>query len=155
VPSAEDDDTLRCPRDGMTLDPRIYEGNVEVDSCASCRGMWLDAGELEKIQKSSERDYSGELHRDADSAAAGVEVAEQLGQGPVPCPVCGNEMATREYGYCSQVVIDTCPAGCGVWLDAGEIQALEKFFERAQQSAGDVIPLRWRLWASVRSVFGR
>ena len=53
----------------------------------------------------------------------------------------------------SRIVIDTCNDGCGVWLDAGEIQALEIFFEQSQRAAADVIPLRWRLWASLQDLF--
>ena len=102
----------------------------------------------------SDANRSGNYSVLRDLAAPDFQ-ARNTAAGPISCPVCGTEMATREYGYASQVVIDTCPAGCGVWLDAGEIQALEKFFERAQQSAGDLIPLRWRLWASIRSVFER
>jgi Zn-finger nucleic acid-binding protein len=60
-------------------------------------------------------------------------------------------MDSREYGYNSQIIIDTCTAGCGVWLDEGEIQALEKFFERNRDN--DTLPFHWRLWASVLSVF--
>jgi uncharacterized protein len=33
---------------GTQLRPRIREG-IEVDVCPSCRGVWLDRGELEKL----------------------------------------------------------------------------------------------------------
>jgi len=121
---------LTCPRDGSPLETKTYEAKIEVDVCPSCGGIWLDKGELEAIQEAKENDYS-----------------------PVGCLKCAAEMDTREYAYCSQIVIDTCPEGCGIWLDAGELQALEKFFERSQAEAGDVIPLRWRLWATVAGVF--
>lgn len=37
-----------CPKDGTTLVPRDEHG-VTVDACPTCRGVWLDSGELEAI----------------------------------------------------------------------------------------------------------
>ena len=39
---------MHCPKCGNKLAPEQY-GDVEVDVCASCKGMWLDAEELEQI----------------------------------------------------------------------------------------------------------
>ena len=39
---------MHCPKCGQKLAPENY-GNVEVDVCPSCKGMWLDAQELEQI----------------------------------------------------------------------------------------------------------
>jgi len=39
---------LHCPKCGQKLGQEHY-GDVEVDVCASCRGLWLDANELETI----------------------------------------------------------------------------------------------------------
>jgi Zn-finger nucleic acid-binding protein len=42
-------DTMRCPRcQGTELEERERDG-VVVDVCRSCRGLWLDRGELEKL----------------------------------------------------------------------------------------------------------
>lgn len=38
----------RCPRDGALLAP-FKEHGVTVDECPTCRGVWLDRGELETI----------------------------------------------------------------------------------------------------------
>ena len=37
-----------CPVDGTKLVPMERSGN-EIDHCPSCRGVWLDRGELDKI----------------------------------------------------------------------------------------------------------
>lgn len=42
--------TLSCPRCAAKLHAARIEG-VEVDPCPSCRGVWLDAGELREAQK--------------------------------------------------------------------------------------------------------
>lgn len=39
---------MKCPKCGMQLD-EIALGDVQVDKCFHCQGLWLDAGELEKI----------------------------------------------------------------------------------------------------------
>jgi hypothetical protein len=39
---------MRCPKCGHALATATY-GPVEIDVCPSCRGLWLDANELETI----------------------------------------------------------------------------------------------------------
>ncbi len=39
---------MKCPIDGTTLVITDRSG-VEIDYCPSCRGVWLDRGELDKI----------------------------------------------------------------------------------------------------------
>jgi hypothetical protein len=39
----------RCPRDGAALSEQKLEG-VAIDICPTCKGIWLDAGELEAIE---------------------------------------------------------------------------------------------------------
>lgn len=39
---------MACPIDGTTLVMSERQG-IEIDYCPSCRGVWLDRGELDKI----------------------------------------------------------------------------------------------------------
>ena len=39
---------MACPVDGSTLVMSERSG-IEIDYCPSCRGVWLDRGELDKI----------------------------------------------------------------------------------------------------------
>jgi len=39
---------MRCPKCGMELKEIDYRG-LKIDKCFSCEGLWLDAGELERI----------------------------------------------------------------------------------------------------------
>ena len=43
---------MNCPRCSSPLHPRVKKG-VEIDYCNSCGGIWLDAGELDKIVQRS------------------------------------------------------------------------------------------------------
>ena len=54
------------------------------------------------------------------------------------CPKCGLQTESTEYAYCSQVVINRCPDCGGVWLDKGELKAIEIFFERLQMESRNI-----------------
>ena len=41
---------MKCPKCGSDLTETAFQ-QVKVDVCGQCRGMWLDAGELEMIAK--------------------------------------------------------------------------------------------------------
>ncbi|HUP61333.1 MAG TPA: zf-TFIIB domain-containing protein [Thermoanaerobaculia bacterium] len=49
---------MKCPKCGMDL-AEIELHGVKVDQCASCGGIFLDAGEMEQLEKHEE----GVLHR--------------------------------------------------------------------------------------------
>jgi len=44
---------MACPVDGTTLTMSERSG-IEIDYCPTCRGVWLDRGELDKIIERSE-----------------------------------------------------------------------------------------------------
>lgn len=39
---------MRCPNDGSRL-VEVERADVLIDACPTCRGVWLDRGELDKI----------------------------------------------------------------------------------------------------------
>ena len=39
---------MQCPNDGAVLQMSERQG-VEIDYCPTCRGVWLDRGELDKL----------------------------------------------------------------------------------------------------------
>lgn len=45
---------MACPIDGTTLTMAERQG-IEIDYCPTCRGVWLDRGELDKIIERSDR----------------------------------------------------------------------------------------------------
>lgn len=44
---------MNCPVDAAVLEMSERQG-VEIDYCPTCRGVWLDRGELDKILERSE-----------------------------------------------------------------------------------------------------
>jgi Zn-finger nucleic acid-binding protein len=139
---------MRCPRDGAELSARIYEADIEIDECPTCKGTFLDQGELEAIQAAVEKDHRGEVAAPVDSVRAEMAAAREEALPLVDCPKCGTSMERRRYGLGSQTVIDACPEGHGLWLDRGELEDLERFYERSQEELK--IPLMWRVWAAVK-----
>jgi len=49
---------MRCPVDGTQL-VMSERQNIEIDYCPTCRGVWLDRGELDKIIERSAADVAG------------------------------------------------------------------------------------------------
>ncbi|MBD3242411.1 MAG: hypothetical protein GF331_17605 [Chitinivibrionales bacterium] len=141
---------MQCPVDGERLRPLTYEADIEVDRCAACGGTWLDAGELERVEETYEKDHSTELAAIPSDVIRSMEMARQQAAPRRACPKCSREMERREYGYCSRILIDACPACRGVWLDKGELGALEIFFEK---SRADTRELRTGFWASLLRLF--
>jgi Zn-finger nucleic acid-binding protein len=145
---------MECPRDGSELHTGQREGNVEIDECGVCRGMWLDKGELEALQRASAQRH---LHIDdpgSDSVGRSINEVAQLTTKDAKCPRCGAKMTPRDYGFGSQIVIDTCPADCGVWLDVGEIERLQAFYEQSGTDAGAVLPVGFWLREKLYKLFG-
>ena len=67
---------LLCPTDGTEL-RRLERSGVHVDACPTCRGVWLDRGELDKIVERErsdfddfEREIRGERPRATSAATA-------------------------------------------------------------------------------------
>lgn len=48
---------MKCPTDGSVLVMSERSG-VEIDYCPTCRGVWLDRGELDKILERAAREAS-------------------------------------------------------------------------------------------------
>ena len=54
--------SMRCPRcDGTLKESKV--GDVSIDTCEKCGGVWLDSGELEQLTKNEGREGSGFFSR--------------------------------------------------------------------------------------------
>lgn len=120
---------MQCPRDGKPLEVRTVEG-VEVDACPSCDGVFLEPGELEAIEDAHHEHATTELPLKPDVVSSALEMAKQTRRAGAICPKCQMEMSPREYAYASQIVVDRCGSCGGAWLDVGELELIENFFDR-------------------------
>ena len=94
-----------CPACKKHMLVMEFEG-VELDFCPACRGCWLDEGELALI-----------LHENVDLPAGR--------KGGRRCPHCLKKMTVGPLPG-TEVEVDACPAKHGLWLDAGELEAIAR-----------------------------
>ena len=82
---------MTCPVDGTTLVMSERAG-IEIDYCPTCRGVWLDRGELDKI-----------IERNAASASAPQPPQAPIApQAPIPpqAPWAGHpQQGQHGYGH--------------------------------------------------------
>ena len=78
---------MKCPTDGSVLVMSERSG-VEIDYCPTCRGVWLDRGELDKILERAARE-SGDIAPAAPAAPA----APSYGGAPAGYPQPGQGYA--------------------------------------------------------------
>ncbi len=43
----------KCPKCGVELKTKVL-GSIEVDECESCKGVWLEKGELEEVKEETD-----------------------------------------------------------------------------------------------------
>ncbi len=104
---------MQCPacKDEVLVTLELHD--IEVDYCTGCRGLWLDAGELELLF--GDRGMAeGFLH-------AGATTAEEA---PRKCPICNTQMEQHTTDGAHAVTWDGCPHDDGLWLDHGELGAI-------------------------------
>ena len=103
---------MDCPacREPMVV---LELDEVEIDYCISCKGIWLDSGELELLlEDASERDAVFSSFQ-ADSAAQ---------EKSIKCPICSKRMHKVLCGKERKVRIDKCKKDHGIWFDEGELE---------------------------------
>jgi Zn-finger nucleic acid-binding protein len=106
-----------CVKCTSVLD-KTNVGDVEVDLCPSCGGLWLDAGELERIGRGS----AGDLDQ-LRQALTGSSTPEPASETTTACPACDGKLSEVKVG---PVTIDYCNKCLGLFLDRGELdQALK------------------------------
>ena len=103
---------LTCVKCTSVLD-KARVGDVEVDLCPSCGGLWLDHGEIERIG----RGQPTELDK-LRSALGGSAKPEAASESIANCPACPGELKEVVLG---PVRVDYCTKCHGVFLDKGEL----------------------------------
>lgn len=107
----------------------MQAGDVELDVCPRCRGVWFDAGELEqfpdrpsvRVFMSSARQAASRCRKTGHLVPRALAVCATCRSAPVSCPACGSRLSLVAAGPCA---IDVCTQCEGVWLDAGEMELL-------------------------------
>ena len=111
-------DCLRC---NSAMKKMLLDG-VLIDKCETCKGVWLDANELEMLKYDDGKDKEGlVLELKSELMAEKRRLMTTVGL----CPKCQEQslVAFRRSG----VELDQCPSCFGLFFDHGELQkVLEK-----------------------------
>jgi Zn-finger nucleic acid-binding protein/RNA polymerase subunit RPABC4/transcription elongation factor Spt4 len=121
----------RCPacRGNLQL---VALNQVSLLECASCDGVWVDAGDFERICVNNEA-QAAVVHRFSERTAVPTERSVRYR----PCVRCAKMMNRINFGRLSGTVVDVC-RGHGTFLDAGELHQIVAFIragglERARE----------------------
>ena len=120
---------MNCPICAGKLKNVNYEADIMVDECPMCKGIWLDTGELEKIQTNAQKNHKEKYSQFESYTEIGARMSDQMGKKNINCPKCNNSMTKKEFQPTSTIIVDLCNSCKGLWLDAGELQQLEVFLE--------------------------
>jgi uncharacterized protein len=122
---------MRCPVD---KNPMIVVEHlrIELDFCLTCSGVWFDSGEIDLLV--SRLKAGGAVLEQSDLL---VPQAAKVSEARRRCPVCRRNMDKVWIGKEPRVLIDSCPAGDGLWFDGGELHSVLAQMEKP--GSADVI----------------
>lgn len=112
---------MNCPRCKIDLQSAVVaerNSRIQLDTCPRCEGSWFDSGELSQLDRVAEPVLL-EIRNIPDSS-------EQM--AALNCPHCNDHpkmekvLHPRDY----KVVMDFCPTCQGIWLDKGELKAIQQ-----------------------------
>lgn len=116
---------LNCPScKGVKL-TKTQLGDVEVDQCSRCGGVWLRQDLFDQV--SAEKEVRGRALGVLPIASGPKAIAT----APVryrPCPVCARMMNRYNYARISGVIIDGCKND-GLWFDQDELRQVLEFIQ--------------------------
>jgi Zn-finger nucleic acid-binding protein len=105
---------INCPKcSSEALVETNTLGNIPLDVCPGCSGIWFDKGELEALLKQSQGWHSADFNLISPKAEGLI------------CPRCKNTM-TRGGMVNPLLLVDKCQSCDGVWLDAHELDLVRK-----------------------------
>ena len=95
------------------LVPVYTEQGVEIDYCPSCKGIWLDGGELELLLGDGDK---------SKALISSFNKSDESAEQPKRCPICNKKMEKVIVGQEQPtLLIDRCTKGEGLWFDKGEL----------------------------------
>ncbi len=115
----------KCPRCPGELEIIDIDG-IKIDVCGSCRGIFLDRYELNRLKA---LDNGNEKLK---AAGGGAEIKPDTGH-KINCIRCQSPMQTINFSYSSGIFIDHCPACDSVWLDNGELEKILEFLKAGEE----------------------
>lgn len=108
-----------CPKCGAAMEA-VKLGEVEVDRCTSCKGIWFDEGEDEQVKAEA---------RKVDIGKPNSKGKEKV---KIDCPRCKAPMISMVVLNQPHIKYESCGVCHGAFFDAGE------FADAAEETWGDL-----------------
>ena len=113
----------RCPRCKVPTTRVAYEG-ASVRTCGECGGYWVTEVALKGI--------SNRRHLSFPEAVKErfLQLAEESNSTePLLCLSCARVMVKEQFKDWDDIVIDRCGKCGGIWLDPGELEKIQIYWE--------------------------
>lgn len=117
----------KCPKCGSELKVKVL-GSIDVDECESCKGVWLERGELSEVEETVDPNLNWldfEIWKHPEKFKSK--------ETDLDCPSCGVPTISIEYGH-TGVNINYCRQCHGIWLEKDE---LPKIIESLEDEIAD------------------
>ena len=119
---------MDCPVCGLFLTESEYEGQ-KVMLCETCWGYFLEREKLDTIIDNRDYQFDQQEQKVVTKAFYKKDYKESTEiEGVRKCPECAKDMEKKPYSSKSPIKIDEC-IDHGIWLDSGEMKALQAFLE--------------------------
>ncbi|MDP4092430.1 MAG: zf-TFIIB domain-containing protein [Bacillota bacterium] len=112
-----------CKKPMITLELNF----IEIDYCTSCKGIWLDSGELELLLNGNNKSHE---------FIASFNPVENCKEPKKKCPICSKKMEKVSTQTTESVALDRCIKNHGIWFDSGE---LEKVLSLSQLNGNNIV----------------
>jgi Zn-finger nucleic acid-binding protein len=103
---------------------------VAIYNCGDCGGHWLSEARLDVIVKRREYQLPEPVKQKMLEIADASDTA-----GALMCLTCGRKMVKEQFKHWPDIQIDRCPKCDGIWLDRGELEKCQIYWEYAQDHA--------------------
>ena len=112
---------ITCPKCGSPMG-KVTFASVVVDRCTSCRGLWFDAREHERL-----KDMAGseEIDPGPPEGAAPAKASpgdKRGGDAKMNCPVCHTRLIRMVDHQQPHIHFESCTVCHGSFFDAGEFR---------------------------------
>lgn len=116
----------RCPVCRIAIDLIKYEG-VPVYNCGTCGGYWLTGARLDLILARREVVMPDAVQVKMIALAEASDSQTELW-----CWTCGKAMVREPFKHWNEIQLDRCPKCGGLWLDRGELEKCQIYWEYMQ-----------------------
>ena len=123
----------RCPKCKIQAEPISYE-EVRIYNCGSCGGHWLAPTRLDLILERRTMQMPEAVQQKMMDIADDSNTKE-----PLFCFTCATEMTKRQFRWWDDITLDHCPKCEGIWLDQGELEKCQIYWEYAEDN-----PEEWK-----------